>query len=71
MLVFTLPKSTRGQVAAAAAHIAMLGAALAVAWQHDGPPAEKAFWAILGYFVEIAVVGVIEIVLSYFQAGKG
>ena len=62
MPLFSLPRSTRGQVAMAAVHVAMLGLALGVAWRQDGPPAETAFWAILIYFIEIAVAGVLELV---------
>ena len=51
----------------AAVHIGMLVLALGLAWQADGPPADKAFWAILTYFVEIAVAGVVEIVLDMFR----
>jgi hypothetical protein len=67
MPLFALPKSTRGQFAMAALHIGMLGVALLVAWQKDGPPPEKAFWAIMSYFVEIAAAGVVEIVVGIFR----
>ena len=47
----------------AVVHVAMpvvaLIVSLAVAWEHDGPPADKAFWAILVYFVEIAAMGLV------------
>ena len=67
MKLFSLPTSTRGQFAVAALHIGMLAVALIVAWQKDGPPPEKAFWAILSYFVEIAVAGVVEVVAGVFR----
>jgi hypothetical protein len=44
-------------------HIIALVVALAVAWQYDGPPPEKAFWAIMTYFVEIALMGTAELVV--------
>lgn len=28
---------------------------LALVWEADGPPADRAFWLVLGYFIEIAV----------------
>lgn len=64
MRIFTLPKTTRGQLIMAAIHVGMLAVALIVAWQRNGPPAEKAFWAILVYFIEIAIAGVGEIVVA-------
>ena len=67
MPLFALPKSTRGQWAWAGLHIGMLAIALIVAWQKDGPPPEKAFWAIMSYFVEIAVAGVVEIIVGFFR----
>ncbi len=67
MPLFALPKSTRGQVALAALHIGMLAIALVVAWQKTGPPPEKAFWAIMSYFLEIGVAGFIEIVVGIFR----
>ncbi len=67
MPLFALPKSTRGQFAMAALHIGMLGIALLVAWKKDGPPPEKAFWAIMSYFAEIAVAGVVEIIVRVFR----
>lgn len=55
----------------AALHIGMLGIALLVGWQKGGPPPEKAFWAIMSYFVEIAVAGLVEIVVGVFrQSGR-
>lgn len=45
-------------------HIGMLAVALIVAWQKDGPPPEKAFWAIVSYFVEIAIAGAVEITVK-------
>jgi hypothetical protein len=67
MAIFSWPKSTRGQIVAAAAHVAMLAGALAFAWTRNGPPPEKAFWAILTYFVEIAVFGVVERIVLAFK----
>jgi hypothetical protein len=67
MPLFSVPKSTRGQVALAALHVGMLAIALVVAWQKNGPPPEKAFWAIMSYFVEIAVAGFVEIVVGLFR----
>ena len=46
----------------AALHIGMLAIALIVAWQKSGPPPQKAFWAIMSYFVEIGIAGFVEIV---------
>lgn len=51
----------------AAAHVAMLGLALGLAWRQDGPPPEKAFWAIVIYFAEIAVAGVLEMAVAAFR----
>ena len=62
MSVFAVPKSPRGQWLFAGLHIGMLAVSLIVAWQKDGPPPEKAFWAIMSYFVEIAVAGLVEII---------
>ncbi|HZK82257.1 MAG TPA: hypothetical protein VFC46_14345, partial [Humisphaera sp.] len=45
-------------------HIALLVITLAVAWEHDGSPPLRAFWAIVAYFVEIAVYGVAEVILQ-------
>jgi hypothetical protein len=67
MPLFALPKSTRGQVAMAALHIGMLAIALVVAWQKDSPPPEKAFWAIMFYFVEIAVAGFVDLGVGIFR----
>jgi hypothetical protein len=64
---FALPRSTRGQRLFAALHIGMLAIALGVAWQKDGPPPEKASWAIMSYFVEIAVAGFAEMALSIIR----
>jgi hypothetical protein len=55
----------------AALHIGMLTVALVVAWQKDGPPPEKAFWAIMSYFVEIAVAGVVEIIVAVWRRARG
>jgi hypothetical protein len=54
MPLFALPKSTRGQWLFAGLHIGMLAIALVVAWQKNGPPLQKAFWAIMSYFVEMS-----------------
>ena len=51
----------------ASLHVGMLVVALCVAWQKDGPPAEKAFWAIVTYFIEIAVAGTVEIIVGMFR----
>lgn len=68
MPLSVLPTSTRGQWARAAGlHVGMLAVTLIVAWQKDGPPPDKAFWAILSYFVEIAVAGAIEITAGSFK----
>lgn len=64
MPLFALPTSTRGQWLFAGLHIGMLAVALIVAWQKEGPPPEKAFWAIMSYFVEIAVAGFVEIIVG-------
>jgi hypothetical protein len=45
----------------------MLAIALLVAWQKNGPPPEKAFWAIMSYFVEIAVSGAVELIVRVFR----
>jgi hypothetical protein len=71
MPLFAPPESTRRQWVRAGLHIAMLAAALIVAWQTDGPLPGKAFWAILSYFVEIAVVGTVEIVSGIFRGNIG
>jgi hypothetical protein len=71
MPLFAFPKSTRGQWAWAGLHVGMLVIALGVAWQKDGPPPEKAFWAIMSYFVEIAVAGVVEIIVGVFRRSDG
>ena len=54
----------------AAIHIAILAVALGVAWQKDGPPADKASWAILIYFIEIAVAGVIEMIVAALRQAE-
>ena len=64
MRLFVLPKSTRGQVMLVAVHVTMLVVPLALAWKHDGPPPEKAFWLIFAYFVEIGVLGTIDLILG-------
>jgi hypothetical protein len=28
---------------------------LAIAWGRNGPPAERAFWLVMSYFVELAI----------------
>ena len=71
MPLFALPKSTRGQWAFAGLHIGMLAIALLVAWQKDGPPPEKAFWAIMSYFVEIAIAGAVEITVGIVRHSDG
>jgi hypothetical protein len=76
MALFALSKWTRRQLARAALHVGLLAIAIAVAWQKDGPPADKAFWAVLIYFVGIAVEGFVEIVIGIFRrkrvtGGKG
>jgi hypothetical protein len=65
--LFELPKSSRREWAFAALHIGMLAVALLVAWQKDGPPADKAFWAIITYFVLIAIAGALEIFLRFVR----
>jgi hypothetical protein len=70
MPLFALPKSTRGQSLLAGLHIGMLAVALLVAWQKDGPPPEKAFWAIMSYFVEIAVAGFVEITVAILRRSR-
>jgi hypothetical protein len=67
MRLFTLPDLTRRQWAMALVHVAMLAIALLVGWQKDGPPPEKAFWAIMIYFVEIAIAGAVEIVWTIIR----
>ena len=47
-----------------------LAGSLAVAWRKDGPPPEKAFWAILSYFIEIAVVGLFEVSVNISRAAR-
>jgi hypothetical protein len=71
MPLFALPKSTRGQWLFAGLHIGMLAVALIVAWQKDGPPPAKAFWAIMSYFVEIAIAGVVEVTLAIVRRSRG
>jgi hypothetical protein len=71
MPLFALPKSARGQWLFAGLHVGMLAVALIVAWQKDGPPPEKAFWAIMSYFVEIAVVGFVEIIVAIVRRSRG
>lgn len=51
----------------ACVHVLTLGIALAVACEYNGPPAEKAVYAILTYFVEIAVCGAIELAVRLFR----
>jgi len=71
MLLFALPRSTRGQFVLAGLHVGMLALALLIAGQKDGPPPEKAFWAIVSYFVEIAVAGFVEMIVGPFRpAGR-
>jgi hypothetical protein len=67
MTLFERPRSTRGQFILAGVHISILAIALIVAWQKDGPPHEKAFWAILSYFVEIAIVGVVDVAVNIIR----
>jgi len=55
----------------AALHIGMLAVALVVAWQKNGPPPQKAFWAIMSYFVEIAGAGFVEVVVDIFWRSGG
>ena len=71
MTLFALPDSTRGQWLFAGLHVGMLAIALLVAWQQDGPPPEKAFWAIMSYFVEIAIAGTVEIVVGVVRRSRG
>ncbi|MDB5320013.1 MAG: hypothetical protein JWN40_1644 [Phycisphaerales bacterium] len=71
MPLFALPTSTRGQWRFAGVHIAMLAVALIVAWQQDGPPPERAFWAIMSYFVEIAIAGFVEIIVGISRRSRG
>ena len=71
MTHFTPPKSTRGQWLFAGLHIGMLAVALVIAWQKDGPPPEKAFWAIMSYFVEIAVAGFVEVIVTLLRRSRG
>ena len=71
MPLFAPPKSTRGQWLFAGLHIGMLAVALIVAWQKDGPPPEKAFWAIMSYFVEIAIAGVVEATVAVVRRSHG
>lgn len=70
MPFLTRPNSTRRQLAIAARHVCMLAIALGLAWQRNGPPADKAFWAIVTYFIEIAVVGFVEVVVGIWRQVK-
>jgi len=49
----------------------MLAVALVIAWQKDGPPPDKAFWAIMSYFVEIAVAGIVEVIVTLLRRSRG
>ena len=71
MPLFAPPKSARGQWLFVSLHVGMLAIALIVAWQKDGPPPERAFWAIMSYFVEIAVAGFVEIVVAIVRRSRG
>jgi hypothetical protein len=71
MTHFTPPKSTRGQWLLTGLHIGMLAVALVIAWQKDGPPPDKAFWAIMSYFVEIAVAGIVEVIVTLLRRSRG
>ena len=61
----------RGQWLFASLHIGMLAVALVVAWQKNGPPPEKAFWAIMSYFVEIAIAGLVEVTVAMVRRSRG
>ena len=71
MTLFAWPKSTRGQIAVAAAHVALLVVPLWVAWEDRGPPPDKAFWLIFIYFVEIAICGVLEMIIRLVARSRG
>jgi hypothetical protein len=52
---------TRRNVLRIVFFIAILVVPLALNWTSNGPPADKAFWIIVEYFVEIAIWGLVEV----------
>jgi len=67
MSLFALPKLTRGQWVRAGIHVAMLAIAIASSWEHSGSDSIRAGYAIIVYFIEIAVFGIAEMAISFFR----
>jgi hypothetical protein len=70
-----MPKSsssdwTRGKILRAAIRIGALVIPLSVAWGHDGPPASRAFWLIMVYFIEIAIWIAVELIDKALKKSK-
>jgi hypothetical protein len=53
---------TPGQIWRVVIRVGFLVIPIALAWEHGGPPADRAFWIVMFYFIEIAIWIVVDLI---------